>query len=113
MENFIKEEHFISSVMEKDSDLVREVEHFLKENRIDNYRIKYDRGIDFTEGWLLPPLFEVETENLGALKDLSDKLNIPIKNDYYTLRQGFFVKDDKYQMHIYKKIPFDNPLAMR
>lgn len=91
--------------MAKDSELVKEVEKFLKKNEIRNYRIAYDRGIDHGEH----PHFEVELNSSGTLERLSKKLNISLKNDCYSYKTILGIEGADYDLDIYKRMKIPVP----
>lgn len=104
VEKFISLE-YPSFDMGKDSELVSKVEKFLQENKIRNYRIAYDRGIDHNER----PYFEVELNSLRVLERMSKKLNTPLKNDGYSYKIILGVEDKDYDLSIYKRMKIPVP----
>lgn len=94
--------------MMKDSKLIIEVEKFLRMNGIDKYRMSYDRGIEMWE-YEKHPKFDIELDRLKILKRLSKRLDIPLENDYHNLKRKLIVENEKYNMCIYKKIPYRIP----
>lgn len=110
-ERFIRNVYFPPNMV-KDSELVREVEEFLKEHNIKKYVIKYDRGVEFTQHEN-HPAFEIETKNLKALKNLAEKLKMPLQEDLYRLHRHLTIQNDKYNLYIYNKIFYRNPFAIR
>jgi|GEM_PF-3062605 len=91
---------FLSFNMSKDSELVKEVESFLKEHKIDNYIMKYDRGIDFTEH-KSHPAFDVQTDALDALKSLSRQLKLDLKRDIYKRHEYLQIENKDYRIYLY------------
>lgn len=102
IENFIRKPVPLFN-MAKDSELVRKVESFLNEHKIDKYIIKYDRGIDFTEH-KSHPAFDIQTDALNALENLSRKLKIDLKKDIYKRHKYIQIENKEYSIYLY--VPF-------
>lgn len=99
MGSFIRGQDSIDS-MAKDSDLIKEVESFLKEHKVDSYIMKYDRGIDFTEH-KTHPAFDIQTNALKALRGLSKELNIDFKKDIYRRHRYLEIENKDYRIYLY------------
>lgn len=93
-----------SFCMAKDSELVKEVEGFLKENNINILEMTYDRSINFNG----KPIFEVLTGNRDSLEKLATNMKSPLKKDYDE-RSRYEVLDIKrhdYNIHVYSRKKF-------
>ena len=101
MERFISNS-FLSFDMAKDSELVKEVDDFLKEHSIKSYLMRYDRGIYATEHENHPN-FEVEIKNLKSLENMAGKLGIPIVQEYHRMHKCIRIEKEQFNLYIYNK----------
>ena len=89
-------------IMTKDSELVKEVEDFLKENSIKSYLLRYDRGIYATEHEN-HPYFEIEIKNLKSLENMAKKLSIPVKQEYHRMHKCISIEKEQCSIYIYHR----------
>lgn len=107
MESFISFEP-PSFYMAKDSELVREVEDFLKENKVQEYLVKYDRGIEYTEH-KAHPKFEIEIKKSNVLKNLAENLNKKLTTDRYRRHHYLDIEGESYDIYVFNVIHNPKP----
>ncbi len=100
MESFISFEPS-SFYMAKDSELVREVEDFLKEKKIEIVEMEYHRDFEH----YMKPTFSVLTNNYKSLGKLAEETKSKFVTTYdeRSYWKAISVKNDKYEIHIYHR----------
>ncbi len=95
---------FASFDMAKDSELVKEVEDFLKEKGIGILEMEYSRDWKYNK----EPTFEILTKNNGVLEKLSDEMKIPLRKDYdeRSWYKVLSVKNSNYNLSVYARKKF-------